>query len=154
VRWSLIANGAGFQPGMAGVPGRRSGTEPSLLRRQVWLRCGRPALAWAESWWNQTESRTKFPKLPAATESWRSLSADRAELFRESGNGLATGASELACSRVRRRKPLLEPPYVIPWRQGKLTVIREGFLPRLLEHTGLGPSSSLPRPNQAQGLAC
>ena len=27
-----------------------------LLRRQVWLRCGTQTLAWAESWWNQSEA--------------------------------------------------------------------------------------------------
>ena len=30
--------------------------EPPLLRRQVWLDCGGQTLAWAESWWNQSEA--------------------------------------------------------------------------------------------------
>ena len=42
-----------------------------LLRRQVWLTCGGMPLAWAESWWNQTEANLHLQdrSLPI----WRSL---------------------------------------------------------------------------------
>ena len=51
-----------------------------LLRRQVWLRCGDTTLAWAESWWNQSQADAYLQQreLPI----WRSLTANRAELFR------------------------------------------------------------------------
>jgi len=49
------------------VPAEVGELSPPLLRRQVWLRCGGQALAWAESWWKPDGSRTKSSR-PAATD--------------------------------------------------------------------------------------
>ncbi|MFY9250031.1 MAG: chorismate lyase, partial [Vulcanococcus sp.] len=55
--------------------------EPPLVRRQVWLRCGPLTLAWAESWWNQEQAEQH---LQARNQPiWTSLTANRAELYRE-----------------------------------------------------------------------
>ena len=55
--------------------------DPPLLRRQVWLRCGGQPLGWAESWWNQAEAEAHLRD--RGQPIWRSLTAGRAELFRE-----------------------------------------------------------------------
>ncbi|MCT0200063.1 chorismate lyase [Synechococcus sp. CS-1325] len=106
-----------------------------LLRRQVWLRCDGVALAWAESWWNQIEADQSLRdrQLPI----WRSLSADRAELFREV-DGLAQVSAAWLEQGFERQGPFWSRHYRF-FRGGKpLTVIREVFSPAL-EHW-LGPS--------------
>ena len=52
-----------------------------LLRRQVWLTCGGMPLAWAESWWNQTQASLHLQDRTIPI--WRSLTQGRSELFRE-----------------------------------------------------------------------
>ena len=54
---------------------------PPLLRRQVWLHCDGLPLAWAESWWNQTEADLHLRDRNQPI--WRSLTEGRSELFRE-----------------------------------------------------------------------
>ena len=107
--------------------------ELPLLRRQVWLRCGGRTLAWAESWWNQREAEHHLQQRNQPI--WRSLTASRAELYREV-DGLA-----------RVEAPALEAGFGCPgpywsrhyrfFRQGReLTVIREVFSPLLEEWLG------------------
>lgn len=112
--------------------------EPPLLRRQVWLRCGSETLAWAESWWNQQEAEQHLRQ--RSQPIWRSLTANRAELYREV-DGLALVQA-----------PRLEEGFGCPgpywsrhyrfFRGGReLTVIREVFSPRL-QHW-LGPTEHI-----------
>jgi len=106
-----------------------------LLRRQVWLRCGNQTLAWAESWWNQTEADHHLQQ--RSQPIWRSLTANRAELYREV-DGLALVEA-----------PTLEQGFGCPgpywsrhyrfFRGGReLTVIREVFSPAI--ERWLGPA--------------
>ncbi|MCT0201455.1 chorismate lyase [Synechococcus sp. CS-603] len=119
------------------VPAEVGELSPPLLRRQVWLRCGGQALAWAESWWNQTEAEQSLRdrQLPI----WRSLSADRAELFREV-DGLARVQASWLQQGFAEEGPYWSRHYRF-FRDGReLTVIREVFSPAL--ERWLGPSSS------------
>jgi chorismate--pyruvate lyase len=107
-----------------------------LLRRQVWLHCNGEALAWAESWWNQhqAEQHLKDRELPI----WRSLTANRAELFREV-DGLALVQAPWLRQRLEGDGPYWSRHYRF-FRQGKpLTVIREVFSPAL--ERWLGPAT-------------
>ncbi|NQV10951.1 MAG: chorismate lyase [Cyanobacteria bacterium] len=118
------------------VPAEVAELSPPLLRRQVWLRCGGQALAWAESWWNQTEAEQSLRdrQLPI----WRSLSADRAELFREV-DGLARVQASWLQQGFGEEGPYWSRHYRF-FRGGReLTVIREVFSPAL--ERWLGPSS-------------
>ena len=102
--------------------------EPPLLRRQVWLNCGNTTLAWAESWWNQTEANLHLQdrSLPI----WRSLTQGRSELFREV-DGLALVQAEWLEHTFGHRGPFWSRHYRF-FRGGKaLTVIREVFSPQL-----------------------
>ncbi|MFM7675476.1 MAG: chorismate lyase [Synechococcus sp.] len=107
-----------------------------LLRRQVWLRCGSQTLAWAESWWNlaEAESHLQDRSLPI----WRSLTSNRAELFREV-DGLAQVGAPCLEQRFGQAGPFWSRHYRF-FRGGvELTVIREVFSP-LLERW-LGPAT-------------
>ena len=104
--------------------------ESPLLRRQVWLCCGGQTLAWAESWWNQKQADANLIErnLPI----WRSLTAHRAELFREV-DGLAEVDAPWLEQRFGQPGPFWSRHYRF-FRGGKaLTVIREVFSPAL-EH--------------------
>lgn len=106
-----------------------------LLRRQVWLTCGAQALGWAESWWNQAEAEAHL--LDRRLPIWRSLSAGRAELYRE-----VDGVGQVQEAWLEQRfgcdGPCWSRHYRF-FRQGReLTVIREVFSPAL-EHW-LGPA--------------
>jgi len=77
-----------------------------LLRRQVWLRCGDQTLAWAESWWNQTQADAHLQRREQPI--WRSLTSNRAELFRE-----VDGLAQVTAPWLEQRfgsGGLLEPP--------------------------------------------
>jgi chorismate-pyruvate lyase len=107
-----------------------------LLRRQVWLRCGNQTLAWAESWWNQTLADTHLQQRDQPI--WRSLTSDRAELFREV-DGLAKVTAPWLEQRFGVRGPFWSRHYRF-FRGGQpLTVIREVFSPAL--ETWLGPAT-------------
>ena len=109
--------------------------QPPLLRRQVWLRCNDETLAWAESWWNQqqAEQHLQDRELPI----WRSLTANRAELFREV-DGLALVQAQWLQQRLQGHGPYWSRHYRF-FRQGEpLTVIREVFSPAL--ERWLGPA--------------
>ena len=109
--------------------------EGPLLRRQVWLCCGGQTLAWAESWWNreQAELNLRERNLPI----WRSLTARRAELFREV-DGLAQVDAPWLEQRFGRPGPFWSRHYRF-FRGGReLTVIREVFSPAL--ERWLGPA--------------
>ena len=109
--------------------------QPPLLRRQVWLRCNGETLAWAESWWNQqqAEQHLQDRELPI----WRSLTANRAELFREV-DGLALVQAQWLQQRLHGQGPYWSRHYRF-FRQGEpLTVIREVFSPAL--ERWLGPA--------------
>jgi chorismate--pyruvate lyase len=111
-----------------------------LLRRQVWLRCGDKTLAWAESWWNQSQADAYLQQreLPI----WRSLTAKRAELFREV-DGLAQVDAPWLEEHFGQAGPFWSRHYRF-FRGGKeLTVIREVFSPEL-EHW-LGPVANRTR---------
>ena len=64
-----------------GAPAEVAELHPPLLRRQVWLHCDGLPLAWAESWWNQTEADLHLRDRNQPI--WRSLTEGRSELFRE-----------------------------------------------------------------------
>jgi chorismate-pyruvate lyase len=119
------------------VPAEVADLSTPLLRRQVWLRCDGVALAWAESWWNQAEADQSLRdrNLPI----WRSLSADRAELFREV-DGLARVSAPWLERGFEREGPFWSRHYRF-FRGGRpLTVIREVFSPAL--ERWLGPSQA------------
>jgi chorismate-pyruvate lyase len=85
-------------------------------------------LAWAESWWNQTEANLHLQdrSLPI----WRSLTQGRSELFREV-DGLALVQAEWLEHTFGHRGPFWSRHYRF-FRGGKaLTVIREVFSPQL-----------------------
>ncbi|MBM5792912.1 MAG: DUF98 domain-containing protein [Cyanobacteria bacterium K_DeepCast_0m_m1_088] len=111
--------------------------DPPLLRRQVWLRCGKRTLAWAESWWNQQQAATELQERDQPI--WRSLTTHRAELFREV-DGLAQVDAPWLAERFGRRGPFWSRHYRF-FRGGKeLTVIREVFSPALEQW--LGPAQA------------
>jgi chorismate lyase len=107
-----------------------------LLRRQVWLRCGNQTLAWAESWWNQTLADTHLQQRDQPI--WRSLTSDRAELFRE-----VDGLAQVTAPWLERRFGVSGPFWSRHYRFFRgglpLTVIREVFSPAL--ETWLGPAT-------------
>ena len=106
-----------------------------LLRRQVWLRCGTQTLAWAESWWNQSEAERHLQERNQPI--WRSLTAKRAELYREV-DGLALVAAPLLEKGFGHPGPYWSRHYRF-FRGGcELTVIREVFSPAL--ERWLGPA--------------
>jgi chorismate-pyruvate lyase len=108
-----------------------------LLRRQVWLRCGTQTLAWAESWWNQALAETHLQQRDQPI--WRSLTSDRAELFREV-DGLAQVTAPWLEQRFGVGGPFWSRHYRF-FRGGlPLTVIREVFSPAL--ETWLGPATA------------
>ena len=118
-------------------PDEISELEPPLLRRQVWLRCGEQTLAWAESWWNQTQAEEHLRQKDQPI--WRSLTSKRAELFREV-DGLAQVDAPWLTERFGYPGPFWSRHYRF-FRGGKeLTVIREVFSPAL--ETWLGPAAS------------
>ena len=111
-----------------------------LLRRQVWLLCGGETLAWAESWWNRSaaEAHLRDRRQPI----WSSLTAGRAELFREV-DGLGQVQAPWLESRFEQPGPFWSRHYRF-FRQGKeLTVIREVFSPAL--ERWLGPALAAER---------
>lgn len=121
--------------GQPGAPVEINELRGPLLRRQVWLRCGAETLAWAESWWNQAAAELHLQQrdLPI----WRSLTADRAELFREV-DGLARVEADWLEQRFGRPGPYWSRHYRF-FRNGQpLTVIREVFSPNL--ERWLGPA--------------
>jgi chorismate-pyruvate lyase len=118
---------------------------PPLLRRQVWLTCGGRTLGWAESWWNQTaaEAHLRDRRQPI----WLSLTAGRAELFREV-DGLGQVQADWLEQRFEHRGPFWSRHYRF-FRNGReLTVIREVFSPEL--ELWLGPTLSRSGPNDAE----
>ena len=113
--------------------------ERPLLRRQVWLRCGGDTLAWAESWWNQHEAEQHLRQ--RSQPIWRSLTADRAELYREV-DGLALVEAPLLEQGFGQPGPYWSRHYRF-FRGGReLTVIREVFAPAL--ERWLGPAAHTP----------
>ena len=125
-------------------PGREAPAEVEelerpLLRRQVWLRCGGDTLAWAESWWNQHEAELHLRQ--RSQPIWRSLTAERAELYREV-DGLALVDAPALESGFGCPGPYWSRHYRF-FRGGReLTVIREVFSPRL--QSWLGPAEHIP----------
>jgi chorismate-pyruvate lyase len=108
-----------------------------LLRRQVWLRCGDQTLAWAESWWNQTQADAHLQQREQPI--WRSLTSNRAELFREV-DGLAQVTAPWLEEGFGRGGPFWSRHYRF-FRGGlPLTVIREVFSPAL--ETWLGVATT------------
>ena len=121
------------------APTEVSELEPPLLRRQVWLRCGSQTLAWAESWWNQAEAERHLQERNQPI--WRSLTAKRAELYREV-DGLALVEAPALVAGFGHPGPYWSRHYRF-FRAGReLTVIREVFSPEL-EHW-LGPAQHTP----------
>jgi len=121
--------------GQPGAPVEINELQGPLLRRQVWLRCGEATLAWAESWWNQAAAEQHLQQRDQPI--WRSLTADRAELFREV-DGLAQVQADWLEQRFGRTGPYWSRHYRF-FRNGRpLTVIREVFSPQL--ERWLGPA--------------
>ena len=136
VEVDLIAMAPDPDPGV-GAPVEIHALHAPLLRRQVWLRCGDQTLAWAESWWNQQQAATHLQHREQPI--WRSLTGDRAELFREV-DGLAQVEADWLATRFGHSGPFWSRHYRF-FRGGQpLTVIREVFSPAL--ETWLGPAST------------
>jgi chorismate-pyruvate lyase len=111
--------------------------EEPLLRRQVWLNCGDRTLGWAESWWNQAQAEAHL--LDRSLPIWRSLTAGRAELFREV-DGLGQVQADWLEERFGCAGPFWSRHYRF-FRSGReLTVIREVFSPALEEWLGPAPA--------------
>ncbi len=121
----------------AGAPAEVAELAEPLLRRQVWLTCGPQTLGWAESWWNQAEAEAHLQdrRLPI----WRSLSAGRAELYREV-DGFGQVQEPWLQERFGHAGPFWSRHYRF-FRHGReLTVIREVFSPAL--ERWLGPAQA------------
>jgi len=130
------------EPETSPPPPEISELDGPLLRRQVWLRCGAQTLAWAESWWNQQQADAYLQEREQPI--WRSLTSNRAELFREV-DGLAQVDARWLEERFGEPGPFWSRHYRF-FRGGReLTVIREVFSPAL--QRWLGPAS--PGPNEA-----
>jgi len=128
----VIAMAPQLQP-EPGDPDQVRELEPPLLRRQVWLVCAGETLAWAESWWNrqQAEIHLRDRRQPI----WTSLTAGRAELFREV-DGLGQVEAEWLQQRFGLPGPYWSRHYRF-FRAGReLTVIREVFSPALQRWLG------------------
>ena len=118
-----------------GAPDEVSELQAPLLRRQVWLTCGTTPLAWAESWWNQTQADLHLQDRNQPI--WRSLTQGRSELFREV-DGLALVESAWLKQTFGHQGPFWSRHYRFFRRGEALTVIREVFSPQL--ETWLGPT--------------
>ena len=117
------------------APAEVAELDQPLLRRQVWLRCGTQTLAWAESWWNQGEAERHLQERNQPI--WRSLTAKRAELYREV-DGLALVVAPRLEEGFGHPGPYWSRHYRF-FRGGReLTVIREVFSPAL--ERWLGPA--------------
>jgi chorismate-pyruvate lyase len=137
VEVEVIAMAPDPDPGRE-APAEVAELERPLLRRQVWLRCGCEILAWAESWWNQHEADHHLQQ--RSQPIWRSLTADRAELYREV-DGLALVQAPGLEEGFGSPGPYWSRHYRF-FRGGReLTVIREVFSPRL--QTWLGPAEHI-----------
>jgi chorismate--pyruvate lyase len=120
----------------AAAPAQVAELKEPLLRRQVWLNCGGRTLGWAESWWNQAEAEAHLRDRHQPI--WRSLTAGRAELFREV-DGLGQVQAPWLEERFGCPGPFWSRHYRF-FRQGReLTVIREVFSPALAEWLGPTP---------------
>lgn len=134
VEVEVIAMAADPEPGDAAPP-EVAELDPPLLRRQVWLRCGEQTLAWAESWWNQRQAEQHLQERNQPI--WRSLTARRAELYREV-DGLALVEAPQLEAGFGCDGPYWSRHYRF-FRGGReLTVIREVFSPAL--ERWLGPA--------------
>ncbi len=111
-----------------------------LLRRQVWLQCGKETLAWAESWWNLVEAEKHLQKKDQPI--WKSLTQDRSELFREV-DGLALVNAKWLESEFHSVGPFWSRHYRFFRNQKELTVIREVFSPSLEQWLGTTPRQEL-----------
>ena len=132
VEVDVIAMEADTDPGGEAPPEVAELDQP-LLRRQVWLRCGRQTLAWAESWWNQSEADQHLQQ--RSQPIWRSLTANRAELYREV-DGLALVEAPALEQGFGRPGPYWSRHYRF-FRGGReLTVIREVFSPAIEQWLG------------------
>ena len=121
-------------------PREVSELEPPLLRRQVWLDCAGQTLAWAESWWNQSEAEQHLRDRNVPI--WLSLTQGRSELFREV-DGLALVQSSWLEEGFGQTGPFWSRHYRF-FRQGReLTVIREVFSPQLEQWLGPAPRQPL-----------
>lgn len=130
----VIAMAADLSPGSE-APAEVAELDPPLLRRQVWLRCGEHTLAWAESWWNQSQAELHLRE--RSQPIWRSLTAARAELYREV-DGLALVQAPRLEAGFGCPGPYWSRHYRFFRGGAELTVIREVFSPAL-EHW-LGPA--------------
>ncbi len=101
---------------------------PPLLRRQVWLECGSKTLAWAESWWNQSEAEHHLKNKNQPI--WQSLTQGRSELFREV-DGLSLVQAKWLETKFQKEGPFWSRHYRFFRHEKELTVIREVFNPEL-----------------------
>lgn len=139
VEVEVISMAADPDPGIE-APSEVAELDQPLLRRQVWLHCGGYTLAWAESWWNQQAAEQHLQQRSQTI--WRSLTANRAELYREV-DGLALVEAPHLAQGFGHSGPYWSRHYRF-FRGGReLTVIREVFSPALEEWLGpaLNPSS-------------
>ena len=113
---------------------------PPLIRRQVWLQCGSRTLAWAESWWNQTEAEHHL--INTDQPIWESLTKGRSELFREV-DGLSLVNADWLENEFHHKGPFWSRHYRFFRQQRELTVIREVFNPDLEIWLGPTPRNQL-----------
>ena len=107
-----------------------------LIRRQVWLKCKKTTLAWAESWWNKEAAEQHLQEKEQPV--WSNLTKGRSELFREV-DGLALVNSNWLEDGFQIKGPFWSRHYRF-FRKGKeLTVIREVFSPKLEQWLGYAP---------------
>ena len=105
-----------------------------LIRRQVWLKCGKQTLAWAESWWNLQEAKEHLHNKDQPI--WKSLTQDRYELFREV-DGLSLVKGEWLESKFKHKGPFWSRYYRFFRQKKELTIIREVFSPELEKWLGV-----------------
>ena len=114
--------------------------KPPLLRRQVWLTCGKLTLAWAESWWNYKEAAKHLKNKDQPI--WKSLTQGKSELFREV-DGLALVSASWLELEFQKNGPFWSRHYRFFREQRELTVIREVFNPKLEKWLGPIPRKAL-----------
>tara|TARA_Y100001968_G_scaffold275985_1_gene270037 strand:+ start:12657 stop:13259 length:603 start_codon:yes stop_codon:yes gene_type:complete len=104
-----------------------------LLKRQVWLKCGKSTLAWAESWWNLKKAEEHLQNKDQPI--WKSLTQDRYELFREI-DGLSLVTADWLESKFNQKGPFWSRYYRFFRQKKELTIIREVFNPELEKWLG------------------
>ncbi len=108
-----------------------------LIRRQVWIKNDELTLAWAESWWNNTEVNLNLPNKREPI--WKNLTKDRSELFREV-DAISLVDSKLITKEFGIQGPYWSRNYRFFRNKRPLTIIREVFNPYIEKWIGYSGS--------------